>query len=265
MEVALQDFSDTGKKAHMKANLAIEIGLVTNRQRALLAIKEGEAKLTEYLGKFKQVPSDGASSSGSGTGSAQESGVLKVGPCANFEKLQALAAVKKLGSKFLECTSEEEVHTIQEETNATLQVLSEMISSARTSVSQLIKAAASIDAEANKRVKEAALEQKKKLAAAQKMAEASLGHGGKAPRKKQQQGALPTNMIFNHSATSAQLVHVNSVTDSEQNLSTNMDYDKPFVISGLKQLQECFKQDTTFEAEVPAFTTQFTGSSLQAT
>ena len=72
-------------------------------------------------------------------------------------------------------------------------------------------------------------------------------------------------MIFNHSATSAQLVHVNSVTDSEQNLSTNMDYDKPFVISGLKQLQECFKQDTTFEAEVLAFTTQFTGSSLQAT
>ena len=140
-----------------------------------------------------------------------------------------------------------------------------MISSARTSVSQLIKAAASIDAEANKRVKEAALEQKQKLAAAQKMAEASLGHGGKAPRKKQQQGALPTNMIFNHSPTSAQLVHVNSVTDSEQNLSTNMDYDKPFVISGLKQLQECFKQDTTFEAEVLAFTTQFTGSSLQAT
>ena len=84
MEVALQDFSDTGKKAHMKANMVIEIGLVTNRQRALLAIKEGEAKLTEYLGKLKQVPSDGASSSGSGTGSAQESGVLKVGPCANF-------------------------------------------------------------------------------------------------------------------------------------------------------------------------------------
>ena len=261
MKNSLKDFLQGGTKFTMANALNVEIGLVTNRQGALGAVQVDQKTVDEYMKKFTSPAEDADDASVTGS-----SVVLKAGPCMNFLQVKSLPDVKSCSEKFMQCRNLEQLFKVKEEATGSLELLKELVTSGRNALASLSKGAASIEKEEKQKVKEAQAEAQKKVLAAQKMAQASLGIS--KGKTKIDQDQLPANVVFEHASTDAQRVHAfpcKAGPAGEGNLASEADLDKPFVITGAKVLKDMSETHDTFKAEIAAFQGQFNGSTQQAT
>jgi hypothetical protein len=161
----------------------------------------------------------------------------------------------------------EQLFKVKEEATGSLELLKELVTSGRHALTSLSKGATSIEKEEKQKVKEAEAEAQKKVLAAQKMAQASLGISNKG-KTNIDQDQLPANVVFEHASTDAQRVHAfpcKAGPAGEENLASEADLDKPFVITGAKVLKDMSETHDTFKADIAAFQGQFNGSTQQAT